>query len=261
MKLVDSHCHLDCLDLSNDDDNLAPVLERANSLGVEHFLCVCITQNDFEKMRDKVKNFPNVYLSIGTHPNEVVTHEPTVEEMIGLAQLPGVIAIGETGLDYFRTAENTEWQLTRFRNHIQVAKETKKPLIVHSRAAREDTLRIIREEQASDIGGVLHCFTENWEMAKQAIDLNFYISFSGIITFQNAKELCDVVKQVPLDRLLIETDSPYLAPVPFRGKSNEPGYVRYVAEKIAEIKNESLETIAAITSANFFKLFAEAHQQ
>lgn len=255
MILVDSHCHLDCLENS---DDVAKVLQRAEQRNVHYFLCVCITQSDFKKMYDHTVRYPNVYFSIGTHPNEILATEPSMAEMTVLANSPKVVAIGETGLDYFRTKGDTTWQQNRFRCHIQVAKETKKPLIVHSRQAREDTIRILIEENARDIGGVLHCFTENWEMARTAIDLNFYISFSGIITFPNAEPLREVVKQVPLDRMLIETDSPYLAPVPFRGKQNEPAYVRHVAEKIAEIKKESLETIAQHTTQNFFNLFSQA---
>jgi TatD DNase family protein len=258
--LIDSHCHLDCLDLSQDSQDLAPALQRAKEAGVSHFLCVCITQTKFEAMKAAVNAYPNVCLSVGTHPNEVIEQEPTVDEMVELAKLPRVVAIGETGLDYYRTQGDISWQQERFRNHIRAAKQTQKPLIVHTRDAREDTVRLLKEEQASEIGGVLHCFTESWEMAKQALDLNFYISFSGIITFQNAKELREVVKQVPLTRMLIETDAPYLAPVPYRGKPNEPAWVRFVAEKIAEIKNEPLETVAEQTTQNFFNLFQEARK-
>jgi len=254
MMLVDSHCHLDCLSYTENQD-LASYIQRANDADVRSFLCVCITQEKFQLMRDFVANHPDIFLSVGTHPNEKIEEEPTIEQMIELAKTPRVIAIGETGLDYFRTEGKTEWQQKRFRNHIQVAKTTRKPLIVHSRDAREDTIRLIKEENAREVGGVLHCFTENWEMAKEAINHNFYISFSGIITFQNAQELREVAKRVPLERILIETDSPYLAPIPHRGKQNEPAYVRYVAEKIAEIKNESLETVAKQTSDNFFTLF------
>lgn len=256
MVLVDSHCHLDCLDLA--DKNIGNALERAKQNGVEYFLCVCITQSEFPKMLAAVETYPQVFVSVGTHPNEQVTHEPTIEEMIALANNPKVVAIGETGLDYFRSEGDLIWQQTRFRNHIEVAKQTKKQLIIHSRQARADTIKIMMEENANEIGGVMHCFTENWEMAKQAIDLNFYISFSGIITFSNANDLRDVVAKVPLDRMLIETDAPYLAPVPYRGKSNEPAYVRYVAAQIAEIKGVPLEMVAEQTTKNFFELFKQA---
>lgn len=261
MILVDSHCHLDCLDLSKDNQDLSRVITRAKEAGVDYFLCVCITQGDFEKMQTAVKGIPNVFLSVGTHPNEILDNEPTIDEMVTLAKQPNVVAIGETGLDYYRTQGDISWQQQRFRNHIAVAKATKKPLIVHSRDAREDTIRILKEENAQEVGGVLHCFTENWEMASEAINLNFYISFSGIVTFQNAKELREVALRVPLDRILIETDSPYLAPVPYRGKPNEPAFVRLVAEKIAEIRNESVDKIAQSTTRNFFNLFKEAGMQ
>lgn len=257
MKLVDSHCHLDCLELS-EGNALPHFLMRAKDAGVDYFLCVCITQTDFPKMQQKVDGYENIFLSIGTHPNEIMEQEPTIDEMLNLAKQPKVIAIGETGLDYYRTKGDTTWQQKRFRNHIQVAKETTRPLIVHTRDAREDTIKILREENAEEVGGVLHCFTENLEMAKQALDLNFYISFSGIITFPNAKEIREVAEYLPLDRILIETDCPYLAPVPHRGKPNEPSYVRFVAEKLAEIKNVSLETIAHQTTQNFFDLFKQA---
>ncbi len=256
--LIDSHCHLDCLTLST-ENTLSDVLQRGKEVGVNYFLCVCITLSEFEAMRQKVAEFSNVFLSVGTHPNEELIKEPSLDELLEIAQLPNVIAIGETGLDYYRTQGEVSWQQERFRTHIAAAKKSNKPLIVHTRQAREDTLRILIEESASDVGGVLHCFTENWEMAKKALDLGFYISFSGIITFPNAKELREVVKLVPLDRILIETDAPYLAPVPHRGKSNEPAYVRFVAEKIAEIKGQPLEEIAASTTQNFFKLFGPVH--
>lgn len=259
MNLVDSHCHLDCLDLSNDEHDLTRILERAYENDVKHFLCVCITQSDFPKMQALTQAYDNVYLSVGTHPNEELAEEPTIESMIAITKNPKVVAIGETGLDYFRSCGDLTWQQNRFRQHITVAKRTEKPLIVHTRDAREDTIRILKEENAAQVGGVLHCFTENWAMAKAAMDLNFYISFSGIITFPNAKELREVAAQVPLDRILIETDSPYLAPIPFRGKPNEPSYVRYVAEKLAEIRGEPIEKIAEQTSSNFFSLFKISH--
>lgn len=256
--LVDSHCHLDCLDLTKDNNDIGVALKRAKQVGVEHFLCVCITQQEFPTMLEKVQNFPNVYVSVGTHPNEETAEEPTVEQIVKLAQHPLVVAIGETGLDYFRSTGDLTWQQQRFRNHIQAAKQVKKPLIVHSRQARADTITILKEENAQEIGGVMHCFTEDWDMAKKALDLNFYISFSGIITFSNAKELQEVVQEVPLEKMLIETDSPYLAPVPFRGKSNEPAYVRYVAKKIAELKGVTFERVAEVTTRNFFDLFKRA---
>lgn len=255
MILVDSHCHLDCL-----KEDVSDILARAKREDVGYFLCVCITQTDFPRMLSLANPYDNVFVSIGTHPNEVVSHESTVAEMIALAADPKVVAIGETGLDYYRTTGDLTWQQERFRRHIEVARKTNKPLIVHSRAAREDTIRILAEEKATEAKGVLHCFTENWDMAKQALDLNFYVSFSGIITFQNAHEIRDVVRKMPLDRLLIETDSPYLAPVPHRGKDNEPAFVRYVAEKVAEIKGLTYEEVAEQTTQNFFALFSLAQR-
>jgi TatD DNase family protein len=261
MRLVDSHCHLDCLDLSADENDLSKVIKRAEQVGVSHFLCVCITHEIFPTMQAKVAEYPNVFLSVGTHPNEKATQEPTVANLQKLANSSKVVAIGETGLDYYRTEGDVEWQQQRFRHHIQAAKNVAKPLIVHSRNARADTIRILQEESGSEVGGVLHCFTENWEMARQALEIGFYISFSGIITFANANELREVAKKVPLNRILIETDSPYLAPIPMRGKSNQPAYVHYVAEKLAEIRSESLEDIAEQTTQNFFTLFKEARMQ
>jgi TatD DNase family protein len=255
MILVDSHCHLDCLDLTKYHNDLGSLLKNAEDAGVGFFLCVCITQSAFPEMLNAVTNFSNVFVTVGTHPNEKVSQEPTIDEILQLADQPKVIGIGETGLDYYRSQGDIEWQRSRFRNHIRAAKEIGKPIIVHSRSAREDTIKILKEEGAEKVGGILHCFTENWEMAQQAMDLNFYISFSGIITFHNAQELQEVAKKVPLDRILIETDSPYLAPMPFRGQSNEPAYVYYVAQKLAELKKVDINTIAEKTTRNFFDLF------
>lgn len=253
--LIDSHCHLDQLDLTPYDGKLDKALANAKTHGVGHFLCVCIDLEHFPDVLKIAEQYDNVYASVGLHPNEKVNAEPTVTELIKLAQHPKVIAIGETGLDYYRSEGDVSWQQQRFRYHIQAALQVKKPLIVHSRQAREDTIRILREEGADKIGGVMHCFTEDWEMAKQAIALNFYISFSGIVTFKNARELQEVARQVPLNKMLIETDSPYLAPNPFRGKPNEPAYVRYVAEYIAELRQLNFSVVAEQTTKNFFELF------
>lgn len=258
MILVDSHCHLDCLDFSESVQDLANYLKQAEDAYVRYLLCVCITQEDFQRMSTLVEPYRNVFLSVGTHPNEILDEEITLEDIVSVATQPRVIAIGETGLDYYRSEGDMTWQQERFRRHIRAAKAVKKPLIVHSRQARNDTITILRDEHASDVGGVMHCFTESLEMAEQAIELNFYISFSGIITFSNATDLQEVVKKVPLEKILIETDSPYLAPVPFRGKSNQPAYVRYVAEKLAELKQISVEEVAEKTTENFFKLFSGA---
>lgn len=253
--LVDSHCHLDRLDLTHHENSLDKALDAAKQQGVSYFLCVCIDMENYQNVIGIADRYENVSASVGLHPTEIVEHEPTLEELIARGQHPKIIAVGETGLDYYR--ENTEQALQqeRFRCHIRAAKALNKPLIVHSRSAREDTIRILQEENANEIGGVLHCFTEDWNMAEKAIALNFYISFSGIITFQNATSLKEVAKQVPIEKILIETDSPYLAPVPYRGKPNEPAYVRYVAEEIARLKNISFEEVAKKTTENFYKLF------
>ncbi len=253
--LVDSHCHLDQLDLTPYEGKLSNALQFAEEQGVKHFLCVCITLEDFPDMMRIIQPYSNVSASVGLHPNEKVDQEPSIDDLVHLAQDKKIIAIGETGLDYYRSSGDVEWQRERFRQHIHAAKKVKKPLIVHSRQAKDDTLTILKEEDAASIGGVLHCFTEDMEMAKQAMELNFYISFSGIVTLSNAKEIQFVAKNIPLDRMLIETDSPYLAPVPYRGKSNQPAYVRYVAESIAALRNEPFERVAEQTTANFCKLF------
>jgi len=260
MYLVDSHCHLDRLDLTAYSGDLTKALLQAKQQGVMHMLCVCITLDKFPAVLEIAKSYPNITASVGLHPNEVVEIEPTLEELQALAANDKVIAIGETGLDYFRSTGDVEWQRDRFRRHIRVAKKTNKPLIVHTRQAKEDTIRILREESADTVGGVMHCFTEDWDTASAALDLNFYISFSGIVTFSNALLIQEVAKKVPLDRMLIETDSPYLAPNPHRGKSNEPAYVRYVAEYLAELRGVDVSVIAEETTKNFFRLFQEANK-
>lgn len=255
--LVDSHCHLDRLDLTPFDGQLDRALQAAAEQGVGHMLCVCIDLEHFEDVLQPAKQHDNVSASVGVHPNEADGREPTVDELVGLAQDEQVVAIGETGLDYFRSEGDLEWQRDRFRTHIAAARQTGKPLIIHMRDAAEDTLRILKEEKADEIGGVMHCFTENREVARAALDLNFMISFSGIVTFNSAKELKQVAKMVPADRMLVETDSPYLAPVPYRGKSNQPAYVRQVAEHVAELRQTTLEEIAQATTQNYFSLFGK----
>jgi len=250
--LVDSHCHLNFPELSGRiDDALA--LMRDNR--VTHALCVSVTLQDFPQVRALAERYPHIYASVGVHPDYPDVPVVSEEELIDLAGHPKIVAIGETGLDYFRIKEDCEWQRERFRTHIRAARRSRKPLIIHTRAAAADTLRIMREERAGDVGGVMHCFTESWAVAQGAMDLGFYISFSGIVTFKNAVELKDVARRVPLERMLIETDAPYLAPVPFRGKTNEPGLVKYVAEEIARLRGMSLDEVGAATSRNFFKLF------
>ena len=252
LELVDSHCHVDFDPLGSD---LPSVLERARANGVSHLLCVSVTLEKFPGVLALAKEHPPIFASVGVHPNERGGREPTADELISLAREPKIVAIGESGLDYYRSGGDLGWQQDRFRNHLRAAKGVRKPLIVHTRDAAADTIRIMKEEDAQSIGGVMHCFTESWETARAALDQNFYISFSGIVTFRNAERLREVARQVPGDRLLVETDAPYLAPVPFRGKPNEPSYVRYVAECLATTRGEPLESIAAQTTENFFRLF------
>jgi len=252
MTLVDSHCHLDFPELAADIDRL---LQEMQQNDVTHALCVSVTLEDFPKVRALAQEHANLYASVGCHPDYPDVPVIDAEELVRLGEHPKVVAIGETGLDYYRLTGDLEWQRERFRTHIRAAKRSRKPLIVHTRAAAEDTLRIMREERADEIGGVMHCFTETWETAQAALDLGFHISFSGIVTFKNATALKDVARRVPLDRLLVETDSPYLAPVPFRGKVNRPAWVRHVAEEVARLRGIGLEDVARATTANFFKLF------
>lgn len=252
---IDSHCHLDFPALAS---NLDELLHNMQENKVNHALCVSVKLEDFPRVLALAEAYPNLYASVGVHPDYENLVEPQAAELAGLADHPKVIAIGETGLDYFRLTGDLEWQRERFRQHIRAARQSKKPLIIHTRSAAEDTLRIMAEEGADQVGGVMHCFTESWEVAQQAIAMNFYISFSGIVTFKNAVALKDVAKKIQLDRMLIETDSPYLAPVPHRGKLNQPAYVRHVAEEIAKIRNISIEEVAAATTNNFFNLFKAA---
>ena len=253
--LVDSHCHLDRLDLSHFDGRMDAALAAAAVQDIGHFLCVSINLEDYPYMLKIAEEHEQVSASVGLHPNEQGGHDPAVDELVAHAGHPSVIAIGETGLDYFRSEGDLEWQRERFRRHIAAAKQSGKPLIIHSRDAREDTLKILEEEQASDVGGVMHCFTGDWAMAQRAMEMNFYISFSGIVTFNSARELQDIATRIPADRYLVETDSPYLAPVPYRGKPNQPAYVRHVAEFIAALRGESYEQVATVTTENFRNLF------
>jgi TatD DNase family protein len=250
--LVDSHCHLNSPELASDIDG---VLARMETAGVTHALCICVNMRDFPQVLGLAERFRNIYASAGVHPDQPPGMEPTVDQLVELARHPRVIAIGETGLDYYREAGDPTWQRERFRTHIRAALASRKPLIIHTRAAAEDTLGIMIEEGAATVGGVMHCFTESLDVARRAIELNFYISISGIVTFKNAQALKAVVQALPLEALLIETDSPYLAPVPFRGKPNEPAYVRHVAEEVARLKDVPLSVVAERTAANFFSLF------
>ena len=249
---IDSHCHLDFPDLAND---LPTLLDNMQDNHVTHALCVSVNLPDFPRVRSMAEKHENLFASVGVHPDYEDQVEPDADQLAALADHPKVIAIGETGLDYFRLQGDLEWQRERFRQHIRAAKQTNKPLIIHTRSAAADTLRIMQEEGADQVGGVMHCFTESWEVAQQAMAMNFYISFSGIVTFKNAVALKEVAKNIPLDRMLIETDSPYLAPVPHRGKLNQPAFVRHVAEEIARLRATELDEIATATSANFCTLF------
>jgi len=257
--LVDSHCHLDRLELEQWPDGVSGALKHAEQNQVTGFLCVSINLEDYAAMRSQVQDYPQVWVSVGVHPNETECEEPSVQRLLDLADDKKVIAIGETGLDYFRSEGDLDWQRQRFVRHIEAAKACGKPLIIHNREAIADTLRLLQENGADQVGGVMHCFVEDWESAQRAMDLNFYISFSGIVTFKSARELQEVAKKMPAERMLVETDSPYLAPVPFRGKTNQPAYVRHVAEYIAELREQSLDKIAAQTSENFFRLFKHAN--
>jgi TatD DNase family protein len=249
---VDSHCHLDFPELR---DDLEGVIRAMRANAVTHALCIAVEMNAWPAVHAIADAHPNLYATVGVHPDYPDTAEPTLEVLVEKARMPKVVAIGETGLDYYRQQGDLEWQRSRFRTHIRAAREANVPLVIHTRSAADDTLAIMREERAGEAGGVMHCFTETWAVAEAAIDLGFHISFSGIVTFKNALTLKDVARRVPLERMLIETDSPYLAPVPHRGKRNEPAFVRHVAEEIARLRDLPLEAVAEATSNNFFALF------
>ncbi len=250
--LVDSHCHLDFPDLSVELDAL---LGRMRHNGVVHALCISVSLENWPRVRSIAEAHSQLSMTVGVHPDEREARQPSEDELVTLAATPKVVAIGETGLDYFRASGDLDWQRERFRTHIRAARRSGKPLVIHTRSASEDTLRIMREERADQVGGVMHCFTETLEVAEAAIALGFYISFSGIVTFKNAVELKDVARQIPLERLLVETDSPYLAPVPYRGKRNEPAFVRHVAEYVAALRGIGMESLEEATTGNFQRLF------
>ncbi len=250
--LVDSHCHIDFEEYA---DRIPQILDNMARNRVTHALCISVNLQDFPRVLALAEAHSELSASVGVHPDQAEDASPGTNVLIEHAQHPKVVAIGETGLDYYRQEGDLEWQRTRFRTHIQAARTCSKPLIIHTRDAGEDTLRILREERADEVGGVMHCFTESLEFALAAMDLNFYISFSGIVTFRNALAIKEVAKALPLDRILVETDSPYLAPVPHRGKTNEPAWVLHVAEEIARLREVSLEAVATATTANFFRLF------
>jgi TatD DNase family protein len=253
---IDSHCHIDFPELAA---RMPEILAKMEQNRVTHALCVSVDLPDFPRVLALAEQYPHIYASVGVHPDYPDTPEPTVEELVRLADHPKIVAIGETGLDYYRLEGDLEWQRERFRTHIRASRDTRKPLIIHTRSASEDTLRLMREEGAGTdrggVAGVMHCFTESMEVAQASLEMGFYISFSGIVTFKSAKDLQAVAKAVPLERMLIETDSPYLAPVPYRGKMNEPGYVCHVAEFIATLKDLPLAEVAARTTQNFRNLF------
>lgn len=249
---ADSHCHLNFPELVA---QLPEILQKMETNQVSHALVVSVNLPDWPGLIELVQAQPKLWASVGVHPDYEDTPDPSVEELVRLSATDKVVAIGETGLDYFRLTGDLEWQRERFRRHIRAARQVKKPLIIHTRSSSEDTLRIMAEEQAHEAGGVMHCFTESQAVADAAIAMNFYISFSGIVTFKSAKDLQEVARTIPLDRLLIETDSPYLAPVPFRGKINDPSKVIHVAEKIAELRGISVADVAKASAENFFRLF------
>jgi TatD DNase family protein len=253
---IDSHCHINFPELAA---RMPEILAKMAENKVTHALCVSVDLPDFPQVLALAEEYPHIYASVGVHPDYVDTPEPSVAQLVTLSDHPKVVAIGETGLDYFRLEGDLEWQRERFRTHIKASRITRKPLIIHTRSSSADTIRIMQEEDAGTdqggVAGVMHCFTESLEVAQAAIAMGFYISFSGIVTFKSARELQAVAKAVPLERILIETDSPYLAPMPHRGKMNEPGFVRHVAEYIADLKGIPLAQVAQQTTDNFFNLF------
>ncbi|MFQ5469376.1 MAG: TatD family hydrolase [Gammaproteobacteria bacterium] len=253
--LTDSHCHLDRLDLDALGGNIDAVMETARAHGVGQMLCVCINLENYPDVLAFAHQYEHVHASVGVHPNETEGEEPTLDQLVSLANDERVVAIGETGLDYYYNKGDMSWQQERFRVHINAARASRLPLIIHTRDAWEDTYHIMEKESVDQIGGVMHCFTGNWEQAKRALDLGFYISFSGIVTFKNAEDLQEVARKVPDDRYIIETDSPYLTPVPYRGKPNQPAFVRYVGECLASLRNLSLESLAEQTNNNYNNIF------
>jgi len=256
MQFVDSHCHINFPELAA---NMVDVLGRMRENEVVRALCVSVNLKDFPEVLALAEQYPHIYASVGVHPDYEGVEDPDVQRLVKLAQHPKIVAIGETGLDYYRLKGDLEWQRERFRTHIRASRESGKPLIIHTRDAAADTLRIMAEENAAEAGGVMHCFTESWEVAEEALAMGFYISFSGIVTFKNALQIKDVAQRVPLERILIETDSPYLAPVPYRGKLNQPAYVKHVAEEIAKLRGIGLDEVGKQTTENFERLFKLSH--
>ncbi len=255
MQLVDSHCHLNFPDF---EDRIPDILQNAADNQIAHLLCIATSWENREAVLQLAIDHDPISASVGIHPTTEGGYEATADELFEAAQHPQIVAIGETGLDYFRSTGDLQWQHERFHRHIDVAKRCQKPLVIHTRAASEDTMNTLREHDASDAGGVMHCFAEDWDVAKQALDIGFYISFSGIVTFKSAKAIQEVAQKAPLDRILVETDAPYLAPVPHRGKTNEPAFVRHTAEHVAALRGISLEKLAEATTSNFYTLFSGA---
>jgi TatD DNase family protein len=253
--LFDSHCHLDRIDLDDFENSFDQLLNTIASDDVTRMLCICVDLESFPAMHQRIAAYEHIFCTAGVHPDYENVQEPSIEKLCELAQLDKVVAIGETGLDYYHQSGDLDWQRARFVTHIEAARACGLPLVIHTRDAREDTLNLLRKHKAQEVGGVLHCFTENWPMARAAIELGFYISISGIVTFQQAQNVRAMARQIPLERLLIETDAPWLSPAPHRGKTNHPGRVRLVAQKLAEIRGESVETLARETFRNANKLF------
>ncbi|MBX2867896.1 MAG: TatD family hydrolase [Acidiferrobacterales bacterium] len=260
MQIIDSHCHINFEELQQDFPGL---LERAKENQISHMLCVAVNLEDFPEVIGIARSNENIFASVGVHPCYTDCADPSVEQLLSLADDENIVAIGETGLDYFRVkgdaaSSELDWQRERFVRHIDAARQCGKPLIIHTRNAADDTMAMLKSHEAGDAGGVMHCFAEDWQTAEKALDIGFYISFSGIVTFKSAESLREVARKVPSDRILVETDSPYLAPVPFRGKTNEPSYVRHTAEFVADLRGVSLESLAETTTTNFFQLFSTA---
>ncbi|GHT89961.1 hypothetical protein AGMMS49545_01830 [Betaproteobacteria bacterium] len=255
--LIDSHCHLDFPDLSS---QLPQLLDAMRQNDVRGAVCIGVNLEDFPRVLALAEQHAHLFASVGVHPEYEKAEEPDIARLTALARHPKVIAIGETGLDYHWHQDKPEWQRQRFRTHIRAALVAQKPLVIHTREAAEDTLALLEEEGAKQVGGIMHCFSENWDIAQKALALGFYISFSGIVTFKNAAAVKEVAKRVPLNRILVETDAPYLAPTPYRGKTNQPAYVRYVAEEIARLRELDFAAVAAASSENFFTLFPQTRE-
>ncbi|MEN9727944.1 MAG: hypothetical protein RL434_2310 [Pseudomonadota bacterium] len=259
LSLVDSHCHLPLV--ATPERSIDALLVDAAHKHVDHVLCVAVDLETLPGVLDSAAGRPGVFASVGVHPNtEGANEEPSLARLLTEAAKPKVVAIGETGLDYYHSEGDLSWQHARFRTHIRAARECGKPLIIHTRESASDVIRLLREEQAQEVGGVMHCFVEDWDTASAAMDLGFFISFSGIVTFKSARTLQEVARRVPLERLLVETDAPWLAPVPFRGKQNEPAFVWHTARFLADLREESFESLAAATTENFFQLFRSAQR-